>query len=91
MNNLQLEAAKAALVREILDIDNAEQLDRVKHLLHSFHEEDKAPCRFTVEELKREIAAAEAEFAANGIGYTAEEVRIRIEEHRRGRRNRVCR
>lgn len=74
MNNLQLEAAKAALVREILDIDNAEQLDRVKCLLHSFHEEDKAPCRFTVEELKREIATAEAEFAANGIGYTAAEV-----------------
>lgn len=74
MNNMQLEAAKAALVREILDIDNVDQLARVKHLLHSFHEEDQAPCRFTVEELKREIAAAEAEFAANGIGYTAEEV-----------------
>lgn len=74
MNNMQLEAAKAALVREILDIDNVDQLARVKHLLHLFHEEDKAPCRFTVEELKREIAAAEAEFAANGIGYTAEEV-----------------
>ena len=74
MNNMQLEAAKAALVREILDIDNVDQLARVKHLLHSFHEEDKAPCRFTVEELKREIAAAEAEFAANGIGYTADEV-----------------
>lgn len=74
MNNMQLEAAKAALVREILDIDNAEQLNRVKCLLRSFHEEDKAPCRFTVEELKREIAVAEAEFAANGIGYTAEEV-----------------
>lgn len=74
MNNMQLEAAKAALVREILDIDNAEQLDHIKHLLHSFHEEDKAPCRFTIEELKREIATAEAEFAANGICYTADEV-----------------
>lgn len=74
MNNMQLEAAKAALVREILNIDNAEQLDRIKHLLHSFHEEDKAPCRFTIEELKREIATVEAELAANGICYTADEV-----------------
>lgn len=91
MNNIQLEAAKASLIREILGIDDAGQLERVKHLLHSFSEEKKAPCRFTVDELKREIAAAEAEFAANGIGYTAEEVRVRMEEHRRSRRDKTCR
>lgn len=74
MINIELEAAKANLIREILGIEDAGQLDRVKHLLHSFREEEKAPCRFTVDELKREIAAAEAEFAANGVGYTADEV-----------------
>ncbi|WP_455591577.1 hypothetical protein [Bacteroides sp.] len=74
MINIELEAAKANLIREILGIEDAGQLDRVKHLLHSFREEEKAPCRFTVDELKREIAAAEAEFVANGVGYTADEV-----------------
>lgn len=86
MNYMELEAAKTALVREILGIDSAEQLERVKHLLHSFREEEKPPCCFTVDELKREIAAAEAEFAATGVCYTAEEVNreIRREMERLG-------
>lgn len=78
MTNIELEAAKTAVVGETLNIDNVEQLDRVKHLLHSFREEEKAPCRFTLEKLRREIAAAEAEFAENGICYTAEVINREI-------------
>lgn len=87
MTNIELEAAKAAVIREILSIDNAEQLDRIKQMLYSFHlDSSKAPCRFTVTELKREIAVAEAEFAATGVCYTADEVERRMNEHRRNRR-----
>lgn len=90
MNHIEQEAAKARLIREILGIESPEQLERVGHLLHSFREEEKAPCRFTVDELKQEIAAAEAEFSATGVCYTAEEVERRMSERRRNGRDKAC-
>lgn len=81
---VQMEAQKAAIVREILNSDSLELLTRIKQVLNSYRKEE-APCQFTIEQVNEEIALGEKEFAATGICYTAEEVMQRMNQHRSSR------
>jgi hypothetical protein len=59
VNTLKLEAQKAKLARELLSETEAEVVQKLVVFFHELRKNTPTPpCRFTVEELKAEIAEA---------------------------------
>ena len=62
MNTVELDAERAAIIRQLFAIDSRELLDSVQQLITSFvqrKEYDRPPCQFSVEELKRVLAESD--------------------------------
>ena len=50
MTAIELEARKTELIREILNIDNSEVLDKVRQEIHKWLSiSEKIPCAYTLE------------------------------------------
>lgn len=81
--NLQLEASKAELARQILNIDNADALNTIRRALgRALQRQDKAelpPCRYSIEEVKQRLAITMPDAIA-GRGISEEEAERLIEE-----------
>ncbi|WP_321330840.1 hypothetical protein [uncultured Bacteroides sp.] len=73
MTTQRLEAKKAMLAREVLNIENEEMANKLIDYIGQLKEEEKAPCQFTVEELKEEVEKSMKQ-AEQGLGYTTEEI-----------------
>lgn len=73
MTAIELEAGKTELIREILNIDNSELLDRVRQELRKWLSiGEKAPCSYTLEEVKQRLSITESDAKA-GYGISEEE------------------
>lgn len=81
--NLQLEASKAELARQILNIDNADALNTIRRALgRVLQRQDKAafpPCHYSIEEVKQRLAITMPDAIA-GRGISEEEAERLIEE-----------
>ena len=78
MKTVELRTSVLAEVASIMD--NEEMLKKALAALRRIKKSaEKAPCRFSVEELKKEIELAEEDFNA-GNTYTSEEVFNKIEK-----------
>lgn len=80
MTTIELEAYKAEIAREILDIDSRAILDKIQRLLSRERKkaaEDLTP--YTLEEINAWIDESEADAEA-GREYTSEEVFKRMKE-----------
>lgn len=69
MTAIELEARKTELIREILNIDNSEVLDKVRQEIHKWLSiSEKIPCAYTLEEIKHRLSlTAEDAIAGRGI------------------------
>ena len=74
MTAFELEARKTELIREILNIDNSEVLDRVRRELRKW-----LPCSYTLEEVKQRLEQTESDAIA-GIGIKEDEADLIIDK-----------
>ena len=73
MTTFELEARKTELIQEILNINNFEILDKVRSELRKWLSvNEKSPCTYTLEEVKRRLTISEADAIA-GKGISEEE------------------
>ena len=73
MTAFELEARKTELIREILNIDNSEVLDRVRReLLKWLSFSENVPCSYTLHEVKQRLEQTESDAIA-GIGIKGDE------------------
>ena len=84
MTTIELEASKAELVREILNIENSETLETIGKLrkylskLRS-NKEEASPCEYTLEEVRQRLAITGKDAIA-GIGISGEEMEQRMKD-----------
>ncbi|WP_348725834.1 hypothetical protein [Parabacteroides goldsteinii] len=73
MTAFELEARKTELIREILNIDNSEVLDRVRRELRKWLSvSENVPCSYTLDEVKQRLEQTESDAIA-GIGIKGDE------------------
>lgn len=73
MTAIELEAQKTELIREILNINNSEVLDKVRSELRKWLTiSEKSPCAYTLEEVKQRLNQTEADAIA-GKGFSEQE------------------
>lgn len=66
---------KLKALQEILSLNDTQAIHKVIDFIRQLHAKpaEKAPCQFTIEELKEEIRQAEEE-SQQGLGYSSEEL-----------------
>lgn len=80
MTAFELEARKTELIREILNIDNSEVLDRVRRELRKWLSvSENVPCSYTLEEVKQRLEQTESDAIA-GIGIKEDEADLIIDK-----------
>ena len=62
MNTLELEAYKAALAREVLNINNQEVLDTIKDIIQRSGNLTNAPYQIGVKEARKQLQDSEKRF-----------------------------
>lgn len=62
MNTLELEAYKAELAREVLNINNQEVLDTIKDVIRKSEDLSSTPCRMGVREARKQLQDSEKRF-----------------------------
>ena len=73
MTAFELEARKTELIREILNIDNSEVLDRVRRELRKWLSvSENVHCSYTLDEVKQRLEQTESDAIA-GIGIKGDE------------------
>ena len=79
MTAFELEARKTELIREILNIDNSEVLDRVRRELRKWLAvSENVPCSYTLDEVKQRLEQTESDAIA-GIGIKGDEADLIID------------
>lgn len=73
MNTLELEAYKAELAREVLNIDSKEVLDTIKEVIRMNADMD-TPCRMSINEVKQQLQDSEKRFN-EGVYLSEEEMK----------------
>ena len=58
MSTMELGASKLELIQEILDIDSAEVLDKVRHAVGRALQQKSMPCCYTEEEMEQRATDA---------------------------------
>lgn len=79
---MELEAYKAELIRELLDVNSHETLDKVKYLLSNWKAKNTAasmPCCYTEQEIKQRLVETSADALA-GRGISEEEAERMMEQ-----------
>uniref|UniRef100_UPI0032EC3B12 hypothetical protein n=1 Tax=Bacteroides cellulosilyticus TaxID=246787 RepID=UPI0032EC3B12 len=76
MNTLELEAYKAALAREVLNINNQEVLDTIKDIIQRSGNLTNAPYQIGVKEARKQLQDSEKRFD-EGEYVSEEEMAIR--------------
>jgi hypothetical protein len=71
MNTIKLNNRKYTLIEEIMRIDSDEILEKLENLIDKEKHLKKSPLSYTVDEIKQEVAEAEAEI----IQYSQDEVK----------------
>lgn len=75
MTTIELEASKAELVREILNLDNSETIGKLKRYLSKLrnNQQDASPCEYTIEEVRQRLSITGKDAIA-GIGISGEDM-----------------
>lgn len=79
---MELEAYKAELIRELLNVNSHETLDKVKRVLSNWKERNTVasmPCCYTEQEIKQRLTQTSADALA-GRGINEEEAEQMIEQ-----------
>ena len=81
MTTIELEASKAELVREILNIENSETNGKLRKYLSKLrsNKEEASPCEYTLEEVRQRLAITGKDAIA-GIGISGEEMEQRMKD-----------
>lgn len=73
MTAIELEARKIALIREILNIENGDVLEKIrKEIRKCLSFSEQLPCTYTLEEVKQRLDITETD-AVTGKGVNEEE------------------
>ncbi|MCS2891938.1 hypothetical protein [Parabacteroides faecis] len=75
MTIIELEASKAELVREILNIDNSETIGKLRKYLSKIrsNKQEVSPCEYTLEEVRQRLSVTGKDAIA-GIGISGDEM-----------------
>lgn len=82
MSTMELEAYKAELIRELLEVNSHETLDKVKRVLSNWKARNTTvsmPCCYTEKEIKQRLAETSADALA-GRGISEEEAERMMEQ-----------
>ena len=79
MTTIELEASKAELVREILNIDNSETIGKLRKYLSKLqnNKQETSTCEYTLEEVRQRLSITGKDAIA-GIGISGEEMEQRM-------------
>lgn len=79
MTTIELEASKAELVREILNIDSSETIGKLRKYLSKLRNNTQvaSPCEYTLEEVRQRLSITGKDAIA-GIGISGEEMEQRM-------------
>ena len=79
MTTIELEASKAELVREILNIDNSETIGKLRKYLSKLrnNKQETSPCEYTLEEVRQRLSITGNDANA-GIGNSGEKMEQRM-------------
>ena len=80
MTAIELEASKTALIREILNIDSSEVLEKVRMEIHKWLSvSGQAPCAYMLNEVKQRLSITEVD-AISGNGICEEDANLIIDK-----------
>ena len=79
MTIIELEASKAELVREILNIDNSETIGKLRKYLSKIrsNKQEVSSCEYTLEEVRQRLSVTGKDAIA-GIGISGDEMEHHI-------------